>query len=629
MVEQWSSKSHAWVRFLLLLLLNKSGNQFVYRKASPAFVGLVKAGSSASGRGLRQRDKLKLETCAAIFYFKKATSRIIAQSNDLKKIIALRECAALAFLKRMSANCRQNRDKFCDVSRVVRHLTLRGLQVPFRVYFYYANRSFLTRITRNSYLRAHSRSARRYRSFKVAPFAKPGFIRARALSSSSTRRVFALLKQNFFSLLPTLRGAKARKIWLGLRGVVRNPALLNYFSRARLFFSELSSGLTNNRIGVTAYMISIRDQEGVELIRLTHGSTNFGGFTYLFRRSVGGIVTGGRKAVCVFNSFLDANLTSKRSEDVSSGECAPTSQEYGFVAATESVAIEFGNRCKPLFKKFKKTLNHFAAITKLGSLFGLSSISEALKYTLLARADSSARDSVLNGFSKFAVRAALEDYFYFCDKSPRASNITVSGGFSYAFKKRILKYFDYSKFSGSTIAWQCAVLSRFLEFCSGKKVCLSFYPFLSNDLDFYEKAQCALWAQRVKYFRKVLGPQLFLAESLQIIYLSLKLKDPFVLSNWMIATFRKISFWKFKTFLRYIKYAVKSFFWIMFKRLGVRGIKFQLKGKISVAGNARTRTAFHYVGFTSHTTFENRILYVLNLVRTFTGVQGLKLWVVF
>ena len=82
-------------------------------------------------------------------------------------------------------------------------------------------------------------------------------------------------------------------------------------------------------------------------------------------------------------------------------------------------------------------------------------------------------------------------------------------------------------------------------------------------------------------------------------------------------------------FLRFIKYAVRSFFWAIFKELGVRGIKFQLKGKISVTGNARTRTSFHYVGFTSHSTFANRILHALGLVRTFTGVQGLKIWLVF
>lgn len=81
--------------------------------------------------------------------------------------------------------------------------------------------------------------------------------------------------------------------------------------------------------------------------------------------------------------------------------------------------------------------------------------------------------------------------------------------------------------------------------------------------------------------------------------------------------------------LRYVKYVLRYFLWAMFRRLRVAGIKFQLKGKISVAGNARTRTASHYIGRTSRTTLTNRVLYTLGLVRTFTGVQGLKTWLVF
>jgi hypothetical protein len=185
------------------------------------------------------------------------------------------------------------------------------------------------------------------------------------------------------------------------------------------------------------------------------------------------------------------------------------------------------------------------------------------------------------------------------------------------------------KFTAGNALWCYQVIIRFLEFCSGKKACIQFYPFLINSLDFYEKLQCALWARRVKYYRKVLGPCLFLNESLQIMYLALKLRDPFVLTNWMVTTMGKISFWKFKTFLRYLKYVLRYFFWAIFSQLKIKGIKYQLKGKISVAGNARTRTTFHYVGFTSHSTFNNKILYTLNLIRTFTGVQGLKLWIVF
>jgi len=221
------------------------------------------------------------------------------------------------------------------------------------------------------------------------------------------------------------------------------------------------------------------------------------------------------------------------------------------------------------------------------------------------------------------------EYFFYQKNKKIYNNIIPDYSFSYFFKKQILKIFNYSKFNISTILWQYSTLIRFLEFCSGKKVYLKLNPFLNTNLNFNEKAQCLLWSQKVKYFRKVLGPRLFLNESLQIIYLSLKLKDPYVLSNWMVSTMQKISFWKYKTFLRYIKYVLRYFFWVIFKDLRINGIKFQLKGKISVAGNARTRTVFHNVGFTSHSTFTNKILYHLNLVRTFTGVLGLKLWIVF
>ena len=193
----------------------------------------------------------------------------------------------------------------------------------------------------------------------------------------------------------------------------------------------------------------------------------------------------------------------------------------------------------------------------------------------------------------------------------------------------MLKIFNYSKFPTITTIWHYNTLVRFLEFCSGKKVFIKFFNFLITNLTFSEKAQCLIWAQKVKYFRKVLGPRLFLNESLQLMYLSLKLKDPFIFTNWMVSTMYKISFWKYKTFLRYIKYVLRYFFWVIFRDLKIKGIKFQLKGKISVAGNARTRTVFQNVGFTSHTTFNNKILYNLNLVRIFTGVMSLKLWIVF
>jgi ribosomal protein S3 len=73
-----------------------------------------------------------------------------------------------------------------------------------------------------------------------------------------------------------------------------------------------------------------------------------------------------------------------------------------------------------------------------------------------------------------------------------------------------------------------------------------------------------------------------------------------------------------------LKYALRFFFVPIFKDLNVKGIKFRLKGKISVAGNARTRTLLQKTGVTGHATFNNKIAHELSLVRSFTGVMGLK-----
>jgi hypothetical protein len=127
----------------------------------------------------------------------------------------------------------------------------------------------------------------------------------------------------------------------------------------------------------------------------------------------------------------------------------------------------------------------------------------------------------------------------------------------------------------------------------------------------------------------MLGPRLFLAESLEIIYLSFKLRDPFLLSNWLINMLKKVSFWKYRLFFRYLKYVLRFFFTPIFKELKINGIKFKLKGKISVAGNGRTRTLLQRTGRTGHSTFANRVLSNLSLVRTFTGVLGLKVWIFF
>lgn len=189
--------------------------------------------------------------------------------------------------------------------------------------------------------------------------------------------------------------------------------------------------------------------------------------------------------------------------------------------------------------------------------------------------------------------------------------------------------FNYKKLPSVELPLHYDCLIKFLEFCSGKNFFFSINPFMINLLTFEEQTRCLLWSQKIKSFRKVLGPRLFLNESLQIIYFCLKNKDLHVLSSWMLQMFYKISFWKFKLFFRYMQYILRYFFWTVFQPLNLTGLKFQMKGKISVAGNARTRTVLNKIGIAGHSSFKNRILYDLKLIRTFTGVIGFKTWMFF
>ena len=72
---------------------------------------------------------------------------------------------------------------------------------------------------------------------------------------------------------------------------------------------------------------------------------------------------------------------------------------------------------------------------------------------------------------------------------------------------------------------------KFLETSLGRKVALTFGPFVEDSLSFQEKAKCVMWANRLRGFQRMLGKRIFLIESTRIILASLKLKDPTLLSN--------------------------------------------------------------------------------------------------
>jgi hypothetical protein len=274
-----------------------------------------------------------------------------------------------------------------------------------------------------------------------------------------------------------------------------------------------------------------------------------------------------------------------------------------------------------LFNLFKQKFNLFFCNYFFNNSFFFKFFLLQYKWVVYATVDSS--------YFLYFIKNFFSSFFYSNSNKFFSNNLLPNINLHYVIKKKIMKIFNYDKFSSLIAPIYVDSLIKFFQFCSGKKILIKINNFLNLQLSYYEKIQCSGWANKVKIFRKMLGPRLFLSESLEILYLSFKLKDPFFLSHWLINMMKKISFWKYRLFFRYLKYALRFFFVPIFKDLNVKGIKFKLKGKISVAGNARTRTLLQRTGQTSHSNFSHKVLSQLSLVKTFTGVMGLKVWIFF
>lgn len=209
------------------------------------------------------------------------------------------------------------------------------------------------------------------------------------------------------------------------------------------------------------------------------------------------------------------------------------------------------------------------------------------------------------------------------------SNLFFNQNLKHAITKKVMLSNAVSRFRLKIIPFVLKTLIDFLENISGRKVILMFNPFLMKYLTFEEIARCLIWYRNLLYFRRVLGHHLFLLESLKIVYLALKLKDPVFFVNWVKQMLYKISFYKFKFFLRYLKYIIRAYFQHIFHTIDFKGVKIQLKGKVSVSGNARTRTVRQTIGKVGQSTLNNRVLYNMQTIWTFTGSISLRVWFYF
>ena len=684
MVEQWSSKSHVWVRFLLPLFMkrrfyrHKYGHIRLFNKKKAKIINLNRKISKKifkpfyNGGFLEHYNFykiVKLESkisnndsvfnISSVLFFNKFfnNSRSFNPSSFSSSIA--RYAFKNFFFNFYNYNLK-NRSLFHNIFFSL-FSSVSSLNFFFKFnfnfgyfYLYYlSNCSFLIK-ARNFYYSSLTSGTDRvsyfYSSLKTKNRISYKSFNSNLVTSSSVKNLNFLNFLKNFKLKFFLKKyrSKLNKI------TSKYPFFYIYFFSNFHYKNLFTLRIRNKNLDI--FKLTKTDWVNINLARLTKSSFKFD-YSDIFNFRLFYQNFDKSNTLALINSFLSSDFLLENNFfflstffDLNTSEDSFFKNDYYFLNTLDLLNISKINLSGYFYSisKFKKTISslstslyidknplasnfsslnsNFLKLNKLEIIFLIFFNPIFFKYSFCADKKTY---TILQKSFKNTLYNLVDSFFYSYSSSIKFTNLLPDLAFSFTLKKKMLKIFSYSKFSISTVSWQYNTLLRFLEFCSGRKVCLKFFNFLGNTLNFSEKAQCLLWSQKVKYFRKVLGPRLFLSESLQIMLLALKLKDPFFLSNWMVSTMYKISFWKYKMFLRYLKYVLRYFFWVIFKDLKIKGIKFQLKGKISVAGNARTRTVFHNVGFTSHTTFNNKILYHLNLVRSFTGVMGLKLWIVF
>jgi len=248
------------------------------------------------------------------------------------------------------------------------------------------------------------------------------------------------------------------------------------------------------------------------------------------------------------------------------------------------------------------------------------------KYLTFSISEGSFQPTTLHNIT-MRLQSQLQSYVFGSGVGAASrSNLWVAPSSNYVIRKKLLRSTSYSLFSVDLSLWYYKSLTSFIEDCSGRKVALRIGPFLEGALTFEDRAYCSLWGIRVTGFQRMLGHKIFAHEALMLVALSFRLKDPTFLANWIRGMLKRLSFWKYRLIFRYLKFLFQHIFRPNFRVFGFRGLKLRLKGKISVAGNARTRTLFYKVGDTSHSKMDNKVAYDLSYVNTFTGIMGFKLW---
>lgn len=109
------------------------------------------------------------------------------------------------------------------------------------------------------------------------------------------------------------------------------------------------------------------------------------------------------------------------------------------------------------------------------------------------------------------------------------------------------------------------------------------------------------------------------------LFLAVSLRDPTLLVSWMQSRIRKITLFQHQRFFRTLALTLKAAVLAPMGRYRLQGVRVQVTGKISVTGNAMSRTYLMRVGQQGNSSLCERVAQCFTIVRTRTGCLGVWL----
>jgi hypothetical protein len=135
--------------------------------------------------------------------------------------------------------------------------------------------------------------------------------------------------------------------------------------------------------------------------------------------------------------------------------------------------------------------------------------------------------------------------------------------------------------------------------------------------------------KKTKYLKFLKEINFKIKAFLNLLLISLYSKDVILLKNGIKNNLERLHFKKHRKFLHNLKLLLKSLSSIFFYKFKCLGLFIQIKGKIGLGGSSKKKKFVFKLGSFSFTKKSQKVNYVKDCIRTYSGVLGFELYLTY